>query len=224
MVAHELPGAPPRRHPGGPRRVRAGRRARPSGSPRATTCCSAPATTPRVVAFPDGRVVVSTDLLVDARHFRRDWASAEDIGHRVAAAKPLRHQRDGRRRHRADRRASPRRRTCPPSGRSSLADGIAEEAALVGAERGRRRRHRRRPGHDLGHRARRASTASRSAGRGHAPATCVALAGRQGWAAGGAGGARPRLPLAPRARRGAPPSGAAVRRGRRGAARSGPPR
>ena len=27
-----------------------------------------------VVAVPDGRVVVSTDLLVDTRHFRRDWA------------------------------------------------------------------------------------------------------------------------------------------------------
>jgi thiamine-monophosphate kinase len=32
-----------------------------------------------------GRVVVTTDLLVDGRHFRRDWASAEDIGHRAAA-------------------------------------------------------------------------------------------------------------------------------------------
>jgi thiamine-monophosphate kinase len=32
-----------------------------------------------------GHVVVSTDLLVEARHFRRDWASAEDIGHRAAA-------------------------------------------------------------------------------------------------------------------------------------------
>jgi thiamine-monophosphate kinase len=38
-----------------------------------------------VVAVPDGRVVVSTDLVVDGRHFRRDWASAHDIGRRVAA-------------------------------------------------------------------------------------------------------------------------------------------
>jgi len=38
-----------------------------------------------IVAVPDGRVVVSTDLLVDTRHFRRDWASALDIGHRAAA-------------------------------------------------------------------------------------------------------------------------------------------
>ena len=39
-----------------------------------------------VVAVPDGRVVVSTDVLVDGRHFRRDWAQAHDIGRRVAAA------------------------------------------------------------------------------------------------------------------------------------------
>src|ERR1044072_8795215 len=32
-----------------------------------------------------GHVVVSTDLLVEGRHFRRDWASAEDIGHRAVA-------------------------------------------------------------------------------------------------------------------------------------------
>ncbi|WP_134738581.1 thiamine-phosphate kinase [Nocardioides sp. 503] len=32
-----------------------------------------------------GHVVVSTDLMVQGRHFRRDWASAEDVGHRAAA-------------------------------------------------------------------------------------------------------------------------------------------
>ena len=32
-----------------------------------------------------GHVVVSTDLVVEGRHFRRDWASAEDVGHRAAA-------------------------------------------------------------------------------------------------------------------------------------------
>jgi len=31
------------------------------------------------------RALVATDVLVDGRHFRRDWASAEDIGHRAAA-------------------------------------------------------------------------------------------------------------------------------------------
>jgi thiamine-monophosphate kinase len=38
-----------------------------------------------VVAAPDGRIVVSTDLLVEGRHFRRDWSVAEDIGHKAAA-------------------------------------------------------------------------------------------------------------------------------------------
>jgi thiamine-monophosphate kinase len=39
-----------------------------------------------VITAPDRRVVASTDVLVDGRHFRRDWSSAEDIGHRAAAA------------------------------------------------------------------------------------------------------------------------------------------
>lgn len=39
-----------------------------------------------VVAASDGRVVISTDVFVEDRHFRRDWSSAEDIGHRVIAA------------------------------------------------------------------------------------------------------------------------------------------
>lgn len=38
-----------------------------------------------VVAAPDGRVVVSTDVLVEDRHFRRRWSSGEDVGRRAAA-------------------------------------------------------------------------------------------------------------------------------------------
>ncbi|MCW2523175.1 MAG: thiamine monophosphate kinase [Frankiales bacterium] len=38
-----------------------------------------------VVATPDGRVVASTDLLLENRHFRRDWSTANDIGHKAAA-------------------------------------------------------------------------------------------------------------------------------------------
>jgi thiamine-monophosphate kinase len=38
-----------------------------------------------VVMAADGRVVVTADLLVENRHFRRDWSSAGDIGHKAAA-------------------------------------------------------------------------------------------------------------------------------------------
>jgi thiamine-monophosphate kinase len=39
-----------------------------------------------VLRTPDGRVVVCTDVLVEGRHFRRDWSSGEDVGHKAAAA------------------------------------------------------------------------------------------------------------------------------------------
>lgn len=38
-----------------------------------------------VVAAPDGRVVVSTDVLVEGRHFRRSWSGGRDVGRRAAA-------------------------------------------------------------------------------------------------------------------------------------------
>ena len=37
-----------------------------------------------VLAAPDGRVVATTDFLLEGRHFRREWAGASDIGHRAA--------------------------------------------------------------------------------------------------------------------------------------------
>ncbi len=39
-----------------------------------------------VIPAPDARVVVTTDMAVEGRHFRTDWSDPEDIGHRVAAA------------------------------------------------------------------------------------------------------------------------------------------
>lgn len=38
-----------------------------------------------VVAAPDGRFVVSTDVLVENHHFRRGWGTARDVGARAAA-------------------------------------------------------------------------------------------------------------------------------------------
>lgn len=85
-----------------------------------------------VVRAPDTRVVASTDVLVEGRHFRRDWASAADIGHRAAAANL------------ADIAAMGAVPTallvalCMPPDLAvdwaeELADGLAAEAAKVGA-------------------------------------------------------------------------------------------
>ncbi|MEU7138253.1 thiamine-phosphate kinase [Nocardia sp. NPDC046473] len=38
-----------------------------------------------LVAAPDGRFVVTTDMLVQDRHFRLDWSSPEDIGRKAIA-------------------------------------------------------------------------------------------------------------------------------------------
>lgn len=38
-----------------------------------------------VVAAPDGRVVVSTDVLVEGEDFRRDWSTGADVGWKAAA-------------------------------------------------------------------------------------------------------------------------------------------
>ncbi|MBU2662115.1 thiamine-phosphate kinase [Actinoplanes bogorensis] len=85
-----------------------------------------------IVAAPDKRVVASTDVLVEGRHFRRDWSSGADVGHRAAAANL------------ADIAAMGATPTallvglCAPADlelawAEELAGGLADEAALVGA-------------------------------------------------------------------------------------------
>jgi thiamine-monophosphate kinase len=38
-----------------------------------------------VVRTPDGRVVATSDLLIEGRHFRRDWSGPYDVGRKAAA-------------------------------------------------------------------------------------------------------------------------------------------
>jgi thiamine-monophosphate kinase len=85
-----------------------------------------------VVAAPDGRVVATTDLMVEGRHFRRDWSSGYDVGRKAAAANL------------ADVVAMGARPTAllvglaAPAGLDltwvdALTDGLRDECALVGA-------------------------------------------------------------------------------------------
>lgn len=85
-----------------------------------------------VVRAPDGRVVVTSDLLVEGRHFRRDWSGPYEIG-RKAAAQNL-----------ADVAAMGARPTAlllgfaapaqtPVVWAEAMCDGLRDECAVVGA-------------------------------------------------------------------------------------------
>ncbi|MEU6784415.1 thiamine-phosphate kinase [Nonomuraea angiospora] len=53
--------------------------------PQGTAVMLGPGDDAAMVSAPDGRVVVSTDLLIEGRHFRRDWSSGYDVGRKAAA-------------------------------------------------------------------------------------------------------------------------------------------
>jgi thiamine-monophosphate kinase len=56
-----------------------------AGRPRSSMTMLGPGDDAAVVAAPDGRVVVSTDMLVESRHFRLDWSAPHDIGRKSIA-------------------------------------------------------------------------------------------------------------------------------------------
>jgi thiamine-monophosphate kinase len=131
----------------------------------------------------NGHVVVSTDLLVEGRHFRRDWASAADVGHRAAAQNLSDINAMGGRAHSLTvGLAAPA--DLPVSWALGFAEGFAAECGLVGASV---------VGGDLT-RADEVVVSVTVLGSvaqapvlrsGARPGDVLALAGRQGWAAAG---------------------------------------
>ncbi len=130
-----------------------------------------------------GHVVVSTDLLVEGRHFRRDWVDAVDVGHRAAAQNISDINAMGGRAHSLTiGLAAPP--DLPAAWALDFARGFAAECERVGASV---------VGGDLTGASEiviavtvlGACTRSPVLRSGASPGEVLALAGRQGWAAGG---------------------------------------
>ncbi len=136
-----------------------------------------------VLRIKHGHVVVSTDLMVEGRHFRRDWASGSDVGHRAAAQNLSDiNAMGGTARHLTVGLAAPA--DLPAAWALDFARGFADECASVGASV---------VGGDLT-RADQVMIAVTVIGQctqapvlrsGAQPGDVLALVGRQGWAAGG---------------------------------------
>jgi len=136
-----------------------------------------------VLRIRNGHVVVSTDLMVEGRHFRRDWASAEDVGHRAAAQNLSDINAMGGRAHSltVGMGAPP---DLPAQWALEFAAGFAAECAVVGASV---------VGGDLTRAGEvvlavtvlGACTQAPVLRSGARPGDVLAIVGRQGWAAGG---------------------------------------
>ena len=72
---------------------------------------------------PDARVVATTDLLLEGRHFRRDWSAALDVGRKAAARNLADIAGDGRRSRPRSSSASRYRATCPAAWAQDLVPG-----------------------------------------------------------------------------------------------------
>lgn len=136
-----------------------------------------------VVRTKQGHVVASADMMVEGRHFRRDWVSGADVGHRAAAQNLSDINAMGGVAHSLTLSLG-----LPPDLEVAwvvdLATGFAEEAALVGASV---------IGGDITSSSQvvvavsvlgavRQAPVMRSGAR---PGDTLAIIGRQGWAAGG---------------------------------------
>ena len=103
-----------------------------AGRPRQAGVRVGPGDDAAVVDAPDGRVVITTDMLVEGRHFRLDWSSPHDVGRKAIAQNA------------ADIEAMGATPTAfvvafgaapgtPADAAQELADGMWHEAALAGA-------------------------------------------------------------------------------------------